>query len=292
MPRPHSALANSPRRQKASIAISSPHDRDTAPQWTSTGASALPPIPGGWSQRDFVIAGRTLRVTLPASPDAFLDDPDVLAANRRDDYMPYWSYVWPASLETAVAVLNHDWSRNCSGAGFVSPPLRKGGQGGAGESVQRQCFPDKGAIEALEIGAGIALTGLAALACGLSVTFSDYDQRAIDLALFNARQNQLEKHAEGLLLDWRQPIDRQFPVIFGCDVIYERQNHGPILGLLEKMLAREGECWITDPGRHQADAFLDLLARSPFQSRHHTLIREPYPGRPAGTTNLWVLTWK
>ena len=27
-------------------------------------------------------------VTLPASPDAFLDDPEVLAANRRDDYMP------------------------------------------------------------------------------------------------------------------------------------------------------------------------------------------------------------
>src|SRR5262249_28370557 len=203
--------------------------------------------------------------------------PEVLAANRRDDYMPYWSYLWPASLETAVAVLNHDWQ-------LESPPVSKAGPGGA----RGTCPP----IHALEIGAGIALTGLAALARGLSVPFSDFDPRAIDLALFNARQNGLERDAEGLLLDWRQPIDRQFPVIFGCDVIYEKQNHRPILGLLEKMLSKDGECWITDPGRHQADAFLELLAASPFQSRHRTLIREPYPGRPAGTTNLWVLTWK
>ncbi len=232
-----------------------------------SGIAELPRIPGGWTRRDFVLAGRTLHVTLPASPDSFLDDPEVLAANRRDDYMPYWSYLWPTSLETAVAVLTHDWSKTGPGS------------------------PSYG-MEALEIGAGIALTGQAALARGFSVTFSDYDRQAIDLALFNARENHLDGRAEGLLLDWRQPIDRQFPVIFGCDVIYEKQNHRPILGLLEKMLAKEGECWITDPGRHQADAFLQLLAVSPFRFEHHTLIREPYPGRPAGTTNLWVLTWR
>lgn len=222
-------------------------------------AGDLPTIPGGWTKRDFLLAGRTLRVTLPASPDAFLDDPDVLAANRRDDYMPYWSYLWPTSLETSVAVLKHDW-----------PPE----------------------TTALEIGAGIALTGLAALARGLAVTFSDYDQQALDLALFNARENRLDAKAEGLLLDWRQPIDRQFPVIFGCDVIYERQNHLPILGLLQKMLAKDGQCWITDPGRFHAGAFLELLAASPFAARHQTLVREPYAGRPAGTTNLWIVTWK
>jgi predicted nicotinamide N-methyase len=219
----------------------------------------LPAIPGGWTTRDFHLAGTRLHITLPAQPDAFLDDPAVLAANRRDDYMPYWSYLWPTSLETAVAVLKHDWP--------------------AGS-------------EALEIGAGIALTGQAALARGLKVSFSDYDQQAIDLALFNARQNGTESLVEGLLIDWRAPIDRQFPVIFACDVIYEKQNHRPILTLLEKMLAPGGQAWISDPGRHQAGAFLELLADSPFRSQHHRLVREPYPGRPAGTTNLWVLSWK
>lgn len=218
----------------------------------------LPSIPGGWTTRDFLLAGTKLRITLPAQPDAFLDDPDVLAANRRDDYMPYWSYLWPTSLETAVAVLRHNWPAG---------------------------------TEALEIGAGIALTGQAALACGLKISFSDYDQRALDLALFNARQNGTEKNAEGLLIDWREPIDRQFPVILGCDVIYEKQNHRPILGLLEKMLAPGGQAWISDPGRHQADAFLELLADSPFRSQHRTLPREPYPGRPSGATDLWILSW-
>jgi hypothetical protein len=80
-------------------------------------------------------------------------------------------------------------------------------------------------------------------------------------------------------------------VIFGCDVIYEKQNHRPILGLLEKMLARDGQAWISDPGRHQADAFLELLADSPFRSQHRALEREPYPGRPGGKTNLWILSW-
>ncbi|MBS0261502.1 MAG: methyltransferase [Planctomycetes bacterium] len=219
----------------------------------------LPEIPGGWTTRDFLLAGTSLRVTLPASPDAFLDDPRVLAANRRDDYMPYWSYLWPTSLETAVAVLQQDWA------------------------------PE---TEALEIGAGIALTGQAALKRGLKVSFSDYDPQAIDLALYNARENGTLDRAEGLLLDWRQPIDRRYPVIFGCDVIYERPNHRPILGLLEKMLAPAGVAWITDPGRHQADAFLALLADSPFRTEHRTLVREPYPGRPAGVTNLWSLRWK
>jgi len=220
---------------------------------------ALPTIPGGWTTRDFSLAGHTLRLTLPASPDAFLDDPAVLEANRRSDYMPYWGYLWPTSLETAVAVLEQDWPRG---------------------------------TEFLEIGAGTALAGLTALAKGLRVTFSDYDPQAVELALFNARQNGLEENAEGLILDWRQPIDRRFPVVLGCDVIYERQNHRPILGLLEKMLTRAGEAWISDPGRQQAAGFLDLVARSDFQAEHRSLPREPYPGRPDGTTDLWILRWR
>ncbi|MFN0051752.1 MAG: class I SAM-dependent methyltransferase [Planctomycetales bacterium] len=221
--------------------------------------SQLASIPGGWTQREFHLAGRVLQVTLPAAPDAFLDDPEVLAANRRDDYMPYWSYLWPTSLETAVAVLRHPWPEGTN---------------------------------ALEIGAGIALTGLAALACGVRVAFSDYDRRALDLALFNARANGFESRAEGLYLDWRQPIERRFPVIFGCDVIYEKQNHQPILRLLQQMLDQEGQAWFTDPGRHQADGFLELLRDAPFQVEHRVLPREPYPGRPDGLTNLWILRWK
>lgn len=218
-------------------------------------ADGLPEIPGGWTTRDVAVAGRSFRLSVPASPDAFLDDSNVLAAHDRDGYMPYWGYLWPTSLEMAVAVLQHDWP--------------------AGQS-------------ALEIGAGIGLTGLAGLAAGLNVTFSDYDAQAVSLALYNARQNGWP-HAQGLLLDWRKPGAEQFPLIFGCDVIYEKQNHEPILNVLDAMLMETGECWLADPGRHQADAFIDLARRRHYECRLRTLPREAFPGRPDGVTNLWSL---
>ncbi|MCY2968430.1 MAG: methyltransferase domain-containing protein [Planctomycetota bacterium] len=221
--------------------------------------AGLPEIPGGWSEQTLLLASRELRLTLPADPDAFLDDPKVLAANRQDDYMPYWSFLWPASLETAVAILKHPWVPG---------------------------------TEVLEIGAGVALAGLAALACGLPTVISDYDPQALELARHNANRNGWGDRVETLLLDWRSPIDRRFPVILGCEVIYERRNHELVLNVLSAMLAPGGEAWISDPGRHQVDAFLDDVSRSPFSVERRPLPREPYPGRPDGQTDLYVLRWK
>lgn len=183
---------------------------------------SLAEIPGGWTERLVQVAGRTYRLTLPASPDAFLDDPAIQARNRRDDYMPYWPYLWPASLKMAEQVARHAWTPKQT---------------------------------ALEIGCGIGLVGIAALDRGLDVVFSDYQQEAVDLALHNACQNG-RPNAEGLLLDWRSPVDRKFSVILGCDVIYEPSSHMPILNLLEGMLAPNGFAWLSDPGRQAADAFL------------------------------------
>jgi ETFB lysine methyltransferase len=185
----------------------------------------LADIPGGWTTRDIEIAGRTLHVRLPSSPDAFLDDPAVLEESRRDDYMPYWCYLWPASLPMSEAVSRAGWPEG---------------------------------TEILEIGAGIGLVGLAALACGYRVTFSDYRQEAVDVALFNARQNGLDG-ATGATIDWNTPPKlTPFPVILGCDVLYERRNHAPILRLLETTLAPGGSAWFGDAGRDHAAAFIRM----------------------------------
>jgi len=217
--------------------------------------TSLPAIPGGWTERHFNVAGRAFTLTLPADPDAFLDDPEVHARHDKDGYMPYWSYLWPTSLETAAAVLRSSWT----------PGAR-----------------------ALEIGAGTGLTGLAGLAVGLEVTFSDYDAQAVELCLLNARRNGFE-HAHGLVLDWRKPVEQQYAIIFGCDVIYEQPNHAPILGLLRSMLAPQGECWLSDPGRHQADAFIDLARAEGFDVIGVPVPREPFRGRPDGVTTIWKL---
>jgi predicted nicotinamide N-methyase len=186
----------------------------------------LPPVPGGWKTASFDLGYRTLELMQPADPDVLLDDPDVLEANRRDDYMPYWSYLWPAAGPMARALAHAGW-----------PP---------GTPI-------------LELGSGIGLVGLAALACGWDVTFSDYDDSSLQLCRLNAVRNGLPD-PRLLKLDWRQPHEQRFPVILGCEVIYERRNHDPILDLIDRMLTAGGVCWIGDPGRSQAPRFLETAA--------------------------------
>ena len=56
----------------------------------------------------------------------------------------------------------------------------------------------------MEVGCGLGLPGVAALARGLRVTFSDYDPAALEFAARNARLNQLENFCL-LRLDWHAP---------------------------------------------------------------------------------------
>src|SRR4051794_17894252 len=92
--------------------------------------------------------GCTVKVVRPAEPDRLLDDPVVRAWNKSDDYMPYWAYLWPGASFLAEVVASEPWT-------------------GLGEG--------QGLPEVLEIGCGVGLAGLVALACGLRVEFTDYD---------------------------------------------------------------------------------------------------------------------
>ncbi|HUG93089.1 MAG TPA: methyltransferase domain-containing protein [Planctomycetaceae bacterium] len=191
----------------------------------------LPAVPGGWTTRSIDLGPLRVELTLPADPDAFLDDPQVLADHDRDGAMPYWPYLWPAALAMSRRMLAADWSAG---------------------------------MQALEIGAGVGLVGLAAAARGLDVTVSDYRQTAVDLAVHNARRNGLA-NVRGRLLDWRASLaDVRFPLILGCDVLYETRNHAPILNLLETMLASGGTVWIGDAGRQHAAAFIDQARQRGF----------------------------
>ncbi|QDU38181.1 ribosomal protein L11 methyltransferase [Maioricimonas rarisocia] len=181
----------------------------------------LPAIPGGWTSRTIPAAGREFRLVLPADPDAMLDDPAVLAANEVNDYMPYWSYLWPAASIMCDALRAADW-----------PP----------------------GTEVIELGAGVGLVGLAALSLGWRVTFSDYDETALELCRINATANGFPEVGT-LNFDWRAPIDRQFPVILGCEIIYDAHTHDAVLDVIERMLPPGGVCWLGDPGRSQAPRF-------------------------------------
>jgi predicted nicotinamide N-methyase len=212
-------------------------------------ADALPEIPGGWHRETLDVADRSLTLFRPGNPDLFLDDEQVHAENSRNDYMPYWAFLWPSAVTMATAVVKSpDWP--------------------AGSEV-------------LELGAGTGLVGLAGLLRGDRVVFSDYDRTALHLCRLNARLNGLGD-PELLHLDWREQTSRRFSVMIGCEVTYDATLHETLLDLLERMLLPGGICWLGDPGRYQSRFFFEKAQRRSFDLEltdgQGTVVSEITPG--------------
>jgi predicted nicotinamide N-methyase len=186
------------------------------------------------------VGGRTIRLVRPTDPDRLLDDPAVIAWNRRDDYMPYWAYVWPGAYLLADAVMREPW------------PVAERAE----------------TLEALEIGCGLGLAGMAALAVGLRVQFSDYDQGPLEFVARGVTANGFDP-ARCVLrrLDWRDPPDERFPIILGSDVIYEARLVPLVADLLSKLLAPGGLGLIATPYRLSAEGFPAALASAGLTCR-------------------------
>lgn len=193
----------------------------------------LPDIPGGWNQVEITLGGRPIQLFRPKDPDLFLDDAEVQRENAKNDYMPYWAFLWPSAIPMAEAVLNAPWP--------VGTPV-------------------------LELGAGVGLVGLAAAVRGDCVTFSDYDQTALHLCRVNARLNGVPE-VDLWHLDWRNITPRQFPVLIGCEVTYDAALHEPLLDTIAALLAPDGVCWLGDPGRYQSQFFQQKVTERGFRLR-------------------------
>jgi predicted nicotinamide N-methyase len=182
---------------------------------------------GPLTREAVVVEGRTFFIVRPAQADHLLDLPAVRSAFLADEYMPYWTDLWPAARMLARAVLREPWQPG---------------------------------LEALEIGCGLGLPGIAALAVGLRVTFTDYDATALHFAADNARLNGFDDFRT-LQLDWRDPpAGLRVPVVLGADLIYELRNVEPLVKLLKTILAPAGLCLLTDQDRVPAVALRESLA--------------------------------
>jgi predicted nicotinamide N-methyase len=195
-------------------------------------------------EEEVMLPGRTFRIRRPAEPDRLLDHPAVIAAHEQIGYMPYWCDIWPAARMLAKAILQADWPAQ---------------------------------IEALELGCGLGLSGIAALAKGLRVTFSDYDATALHFAAENARLNGYSNF-EMLQLDWNDPPARQFPLLIGSDLLYEERNVAPVVSLIQHMLGRDGVCLLTDQDRKPAPLLRATLTERGLHYTTH-LARAGEPGR-------------
>src|SRR5262245_9248333 len=212
-------------------------------------------------------AARPYTVALPADPDAPLDR---LAASlpgnppREDSppavmvdvsgegaaaqaqravaagaHMPYWSLLWPSGLALAEALL-------------ASPTLAQG---------QR----------ALELGCGLGVTAIAALARGAHLWAADCFAEALLFTRYNTLRN-TGRTPQTLLLDWRTPMGRAaclerspFDLLLAADVLYEEEDRAPLLELAPRLLAPAGVFWLAQPGRRVSRAFVAAVHERGWQ---------------------------
>jgi predicted nicotinamide N-methyase len=199
-------------------------------------AAAFPPLPETplaairkVVREQVIVEGQTFLIEHPDDSDQLLDHPAIRSAFAADEYLPYWADLWPASRMLARAVLRESWPAG---------------------------------LEALEVGCGLGLPGIAALRKGLRVTFSDYDATALHFAAANARLNGLDNFRL-LRLDWRAPpADLRVPLILASDLIYELRNVDPVVSLIRKILTPDGVCLLTDQDRVPSFSLREALTAS------------------------------
>jgi len=218
----------------------------------SPGRPPLPETPldalGEVVREQVIVEDKTFLIERPGQSDRLLDHPAIHAAFAADEYMPYWADLWPAARMLAKVIVREKWQ-----------------------------VPVDGPLNALEIGCGLGLPGIAALSRGLRVTFSDYDATALRFAADNAKLNGFADF-ETLQMDWRYPpTDRRWPVVLASDLIYEMRNVEPIVALIKHLLAPGGLCLLTDQDRVPSHVLRDTLTAEglPYTTR---MVRAGEPG--------------
>ena len=165
-----------------------------------------------------VVGSLTLELLQPASAEDLIDE-DAYAVDER---LPYWAELWPSARVLAECL--------------AAAPL-------AGRRV-------------LELGCGLGLPSIVALARGATVLATDWYPDALAFAERNA-QAAVGRDLATLLVDWRNPpqslLDAApFDLIVAADVLYEERNAAALADLLPRLVGPDTEIWIADPRRPHA----------------------------------------
>lgn len=176
------------------------------------------------AERQYLIAGQSITLFNVANNFDLLDR--LSEEFQRDERMPYWAEIWPASLALAEWVLTQP------------------------QFYQSHC---------LELGAGVGTVSIAAARAGAQIVTTDYFPDALDFAQLNAAVNQVR--IATLLMDWRDiALEAKFDYVLAADVLYERRNHRPVLQAIAQLLAEDGVAYVSDPQRAIAAEFQPLVA--------------------------------
>lgn len=206
---------------------------------------------------------RQIHLLAPKDPDSLLDDPITEQRYKADNYLPYWPIIWPSGLMLAERILT-------------------------GESCPPKPSSDK--ARCIELGCGLGTAGICAALRGWQVMFTDYDPEAVEFAGHNALRNEVPaERIRTLHMDWRAPVEETFKWVIASDVLYERRLHALLLGAIDKLLARDGVAWVSDPQRTAAENFPANAEAAGFRVSTIQMNGRNFNNEPMNGT-LYVLT--
>ncbi len=165
----------------------------------------------------------------PAVADALIDEEEF----DLDERLPYWAELWPSSVALARHVFEEEHL--------------------VGKRV-------------VELGCGVGLPSMIALARGAGITATDHYEAALDFARYNALVN-LGRELRTRILDWHTPRAQglgYFDLVLVADVLYERRNVAALTALIPTLLTPGGEVLLADPGRKHAPVFLEGMQDKGF----------------------------
>lgn len=150
----------------------------------------------------------------------------VLASGKKKHQIPHWAEIWPSGVVLAGMAAR-----------------------------QREFFAGK---RVLELGPGVGATAVAAMQAGANVVVADAGRGSLALCALNAL-NLVGSEPEAILVDWLEPnqefLDAAsdgFSIILAADVLDEMRYIKPLLELVDRYLAPDGEFWLAHPERAAA----------------------------------------
>lgn len=205
------------------------------------GGGAMPPSlrVGGrefpLSARDIAVSGTVVSLAEVPYTQANLDAIAGLRGTRERDW-PYWLEDWPATYALAEA-LGEVFGRGPGAPASLREPI-------------------------LDLGCGSGFLAAFLMGrLGARVFSCDFNADACRLAALNAGRTPGRPQGAAwgcrvFCADFaRFPSRSRFGLILGGEMLYARENQGPILAFLERHLAADGSAWLADPGRSAAEGF-------------------------------------
>src|SRR5687767_2424077 len=184
------------------------------------------------------VGDRKLSILRPRNSDDLIREEDFV----KDERLPYWADIWPASTVLATHLVN-------LGAKRRDTARRRG----------------------LELGCGVGLVTTAAIIAGYDMMSTDYYTDALAFSRANAWRN-TGIEPEARMMDWRSfPDDaRGFDLILASDVLYEKEYARLLPGIFRRALSPGGMVILADPGRIGVPEFTEECAEAGLVIRTKT----------------------